>query len=137
MSGSSCVDEIGLARAAHQLQKTGWMVGRSFDAGYDLLAYSPKHYRICSIGVVTFDLVGPPKITELKTGLPEKVAKTVTHLIIYVEPPGWFFIARKGDILSNGCEIGAVLDQSGRPLDKNDNPRSFGAFKDQWDQLLK
>ncbi len=137
MRGSSPVDEIGLARAAHYLQKTGWMVGRSFDAGYDLLAYSPKHYRICSIGVVTFDLIGPPKITELKTRLPEKVAKTATHLIVYVEPPGWFFIARKEDILYNAWEIRTVLDQSGRPLDKNDNPSSFGLFKDHWDQLLK
>jgi hypothetical protein len=136
VSGSSCVDEIGLARAAHHLQKAGWMVGRSFDAGYDLLAYSPKHYRICSIGVVTFDLIGPPKPTELRAELPVKVTKTATHLIVYVEPPGWFFIARKEDILVNGGEIRAVLDQSGRPLDKNENPKSFGIFKDQWDQLL-
>ena len=136
MSGSSAVEEIGLARAAHHLQNTGCIVGRSFDTGYDLLAYSPKHYRICSIGVITFDLIGPPKITELRKALPEKVAKTATHLIVYVEPPGWFFIARKEDILLKGDEIRSVLDQSGRPLDKKDNPSSFGIFKDQWERLL-
>ncbi|MFP4564149.1 MAG: hypothetical protein ACLFRY_12655, partial [Spirochaetia bacterium] len=92
---------------------------------------------ICSIGVVAFDLIGPPKITELKYRLPEKTAKTATHIIVYVEPPGWFFIARKKDVLDNACEIRSVLDQSGRPLDKKENLKSFGLFKDQWDQLLK
>lgn len=137
MSGSSCVDEIGLARTAHHLQKIGWMVGRSYDPGYDLLTYSPKHYRICSIGVVTFDLTGPAKIAELRRQLSEKTVRTATHIIIYIEPAAWFFIARTEDIIDDAGGISSVLDQSGRPLDEKDNHLSFGRFRNMWDQLFK
>ena len=60
-----------------------------------------------------------------------------SHIVIYVEPHGWFFIARKGEILTEKGNIFAALNEGRTLRVPREGSKSFARFKDCWDELLK
>jgi hypothetical protein len=132
----SALHEIATARIALSIQKMGWMVGRSYDQAYDLLAYSPKHYRICGIQVESFELQGSGQEFSLKRGVESSSLSRCTHIAVYVEPKEWIYIAPKEKIVGPEGIIGAVLDTAGIGLDEIDNSFSFGRYRESWEELL-
>lgn len=128
--------EIAVSRIACNLQKMGWMVGKAYDNNYDLLAYSPKHYRICSIRVLVFDITGQNRELELKYPLDAESLPACTHLAVYIEPKGWIYIASKNKMVTPEGYVQAVLSPSGTCLDSRENPAAFALYRDKWDELL-
>ena len=133
---AAALEEIAISRIACNLQKMGWMVGKSYDENYDLLAYSPKHYRICSIQVQAFDITGQNREVELKRPVEPETLPGCTHIAVYIEPKGWIYIAAKNKIVTPEKCVQTVLSPSGGCLDTGDNPAAFGMFRDKWDELL-
>ncbi len=134
---TAALKELAVSRLACNLQKMGWMVGRSYDENYDLLAYSPKHYRVCSIQVHAFDISGQNREVELKRAVDKETLPGCTHIAVYIEPKGWLYIASKDKIVtSEGC-VRTVLSSSGACLDARDNPAAFGTYREKWDELLR
>ncbi len=62
---------------------------------------------------------------------------TCTHIIVYVEPHGWYFIARKDDVLTEKGNIFAAINEKGELRKPERGSKSFARFQDAWGELLK
>jgi hypothetical protein len=134
---TAALKELAVSRLACNLQKMGWMVGKSYDENYDLLAYSPKHYRVCGIQVHAFDISGQNREVELKRAVDKETLPGCTHIAVYIEPKGWIYIAAKEKIITPDGFVRSVLSPAGGCLDERDNPAAFGPYREKWDELLR
>ena len=101
MSRNLALEKVGKARVAYMLQQRGWKVGDAFDDGFDLLAFHPtKSKRPCYIELKTMDTENRKAGVNLTAPVSKMERDTCTHIIVYVEPQGWVFIARKENVLT-------------------------------------
>src|SRR5208283_2039972 len=99
MSRNMALEKVGRARVAYMLQQKGWKVGEAFDDGYDLLAYHPTSKKVCLIELKAMDLDNRSPGVNLTAPLTATEIGTCTHIIVYLEPQGWVFIAKKKKVL--------------------------------------
>lgn len=137
MSKNQALERVGRARVAYRLQQKGWLVGEAFDDGYDLLAVKNSKF-VCKIELKTMDLDNRGTQSNLTAPVSQKERETCTHIIVYIEPAGRYFIARKDKILTNKGNIFAAIakDRSGLRYPKG-NSFSFARFEDAWEELEK
>jgi hypothetical protein len=135
MSRNQALEKVGRARVAYKLQQQGWCVGEAFDDGYDLLAHHPERNVTCYIELKTMDLSNRGKDSNLTAPVSEKERNTCTHIIVYLEPEGRYFIARKDKILTKGS-IFAATNENGIFRTPTKNSKSFAPYEDHWDELL-
>jgi hypothetical protein len=131
------LEKVGRAKVAYELLKKGWKVGEALDDGYDLLAYNPETKRTVFIEVKAMDIDNRSEGVNLTSKISPTEYDTCTHVIIYVEPKGWFFIARKAKIVTHSSSVFAALDRNGELRKPNENKLSFAKYKDCWDELLE
>ena len=136
MSRNMALEKVGRARVAYMLQQRGWKVGEAFDDGYDLLAYHPKSKRVCLIELKAMDLDNRSPGVNLTAPLTGTEIGTCTHIIVYLEPQGWVFIAKKKKVLTKSHGIFAAVDKSGNLRRPREGSFSFTPFKDKWQELL-
>ena len=137
MSRNMALEKVGRARVAYMLQQRGWKVGEAFDDGYDLLAYHPKKSKKpCYIELKTKDLENLSPTNNLIAPLTKTERSICTHIIVYVEPKGWVFIAKKENVLPPGGSIFAALDKNRNLRQPKKGSKSFAPFKDRWDELF-
>jgi hypothetical protein len=60
-----------------------------------------------------------------------------THIIIYGEPHGWYFIGRKQDVLTDNGNIFAAINAKGELRKPRNGSKSFARLQNTWDELLK
>jgi len=113
MSRNQALEKVGRARVAYRLQQEGWRVGESFDDGYDLLAHHPEQNVTCYSELKTMDLSNRGEDTNLTATVSKSEQKTCTHIIVYLEPEGRYFIARKDKILTAKGNVFAAIDVEG------------------------
>lgn len=113
MSRNQALEKVGRARVAYFLQQRGWLVGEAFDNGYDLLAVYPETRDVCLIELKTMDLNNRGAETNLTAPVSKKEQESCTHIIVYLEPHGRCFIARKDKILTNRGNIFAATTREG------------------------
>lgn len=105
MSRNQALEKVGRARVAYRLQQLGWLVGEAFDDGYDLLAVFPKSEIVgkdivCKIELKTMDNDNRGADSNLTAPVSPKERESCTHIIVYLEPEGRYFIARKDKVLT-------------------------------------
>jgi len=115
----------------------GWQVGEAFDDGYDLLAHHAESNTVCRIELKTMDIGNRSKGVNLTAPVSPTERRHCTHIVAYVEPHGWFFIARKDRVLTEGGNIFAAINERGELRKPRGNSMSFATFKDAWEQLLE
>ena len=137
MSKNQALEKVGRARVAYRLQQKGWSVGEAYDDGYDLLAVMNDKI-VCKIELKTMDLDNRGPQSNLTAPLSLKERETCTHIIVYLEPVGRYFIARKDKILTNEGNIFAAINKDRSALRKpKENSFSFARYEDAWDELEK
>lgn len=122
---------------AYKLQTMGWQVGEAFEDGYDLLAFHPQHNKVCRIEVKTMDISNRSEGVNLTAPVSLTERKVCTHIIVYVEPHGWYFVAKKEHILTPSGNIFAAIDRNGTLRTPKKRSKSFVPFQDAWDELLR
>ena len=137
MSRNQALEKVGRARVAYVLLQKGWCVGEAFDDGYDLLAHHPDHNTTCYIELKTMDSSNRGAGTNLTAPVSTKERETCTHIIVYLEPEGRYFIARKNNILTDHGNIFAATNEQGELCIPRENSNSFAKYEDAWDELLK
>ncbi len=137
MSRNLALEKVGRARVAYMLQQRGWKVGEAFDDGYDLLAYHPKSKKTSLIELKTMDTENRAAGVNLTAPLTETERSTCTHIIVYVEPQGWVFIAKKQNVLTPKGNIFAAVDDKGNLRQPKKGKKSFTPFKNKWEELLR
>ncbi len=130
------LEKVGRARVAYLLQQRGWKVGEALDDGYDLLAYDPNSKKVCLIELKAMDTENRSAGVNLTAPLTETEINTCTHIIVYLEPQGWVFIAKKENVLTPKGNIFAALDENGNLRQPKEGSKSFAPFKDRWEELL-
>jgi hypothetical protein len=130
------LEKVGRARVAYKLQQNGWRVGEALDDGYDLLAFHAASGRVCLIELKTMDLSNRSPGVNLTAPVTPEEAATCTHIVAYVEPEGWYFVAKKEHVLTDGGNIFAAVDDNGNLRSPRPGSKSFAAFRDKWDELL-
>jgi hypothetical protein len=140
MSRNQALEKVGRARVAYRLQQLGWLVGEAFDDGYDLLAVFPKSDIVakdivCKIELKTMDNDNRGAGSNLTAPVSPKERESCTHIIVYLEPEGRYFIARKDKILTNKGNIYAATDNSGNLRKPREGSFSFSRYEDKWDEL--
>jgi len=130
------LEKVGRARVAYMLQQRGWKVGEAFDDGYDLLAHHPKRKKVCLIELKAMDTENRSAGVNLTAPLTETEINTCSHIIAYLEPQGWVFIAKKKKVLTPGGNIFAAMDESGNLRQPKKGSKSFAPFKDKWDEMF-
>ena len=136
MSKNQALEKVGRARVAYKLQQKGWLVGEAFDDGYDLLAVKKDENIICKIELKTMDVDNRGQQSNLTAPVSLKERESCTHIIVYLEPDGRYFIARKDKILTNKGNIFAALDKSNNILRKpNEDSFSFAKYENAWEEL--
>ena len=137
MSRNQALEKVGRARVAYKLQQKGWRVGEAFDDGYDLLAHHPERNATCYIELKTMDSSNRGKDSNLTAPVSAKERDTCTHIIVYLEPEGRYFIARKNRILTPKGNIFAAINDKGVLRAAKENSYSFAKYENAWDELLK
>jgi hypothetical protein len=136
MSRNQALEKVGRARVAYKLQQKGWRVGEAFDDGYDLLAHHPEQNVTCYIELKTMDSSNRGKESNLTAPVSAKERDTCTHIIVYLEPIGQYFIARKDRILTPKGNIFAATNDKGELRKQKEDSYSFAKYQDAWDELL-
>ena len=138
MSKNQALEKVGRARVAYKLQQKGWLVGEAFDDGFDLLAVkeNEKGKIVCKIELKTMDLENRGPQSNLTAPVSPKERENCSHIIVYLEPEGRYFIARKDKILTTKGNIFAAVNKVGNKLraPKNDS-FSFVRYEDSWEEL--
>jgi hypothetical protein len=117
--------------------RQGWRVGEAFNDGYDFLAHHPEQNVTCYIELKTMDSSNRGKDSNLTAPVSPKEQNTCTHIIVYLEPKGQYFIARKDRILTSKGSIFAATNEKGELRVPRENSNSFTNYEDAWDELLK
>jgi len=136
MSRNQALEKVGRARVAYVLQQRGWRVGEAFDDGYDLLAHHPDRDVTCYIELKTMDASNRGKGSNLTAPVSAKERNTCTHIIVYLEPEGRYFIARKDKILTPKGNIFAAINDKGILRVPRENRNSFAKYENAWEELL-
>lgn len=136
MSRNQALEKVGRARVAYKLQQKGWRVGEAFDDGYDLLAHHPEQNVTCYIELKTMDSSNRSKDSNLTAPVSPKERDTCTHIIVYLEPIGQYFIARKDRILTPKGNIFAATNDKGELRKQKEDSYSFAKYQDAWNELL-
>lgn len=137
MSKRLALEKVGRARVAYQLQSDGWRVGEALDDGYDLLAHHPERGVTCLIELKAMDIRNRGRGSNLTAPVSATERRTCTHIIVYVEPNGWYFIARKSEVLTPKGNVFAALHQHGGLRTLKSGSKSFARFKDAWSELFR
>ena len=137
MSRNQALEKIGRAKLAYVLMKEGWQVGEAFDDGYDLLAHHSASNTVCRIELKTMDIDNRSKGVNLTAPVSPTERNHCTHIVVYVEPKGWFFIARKDRILTDAGNIFAAINENGERRKPRGESKSFAKFQNAWGQLLE
>lgn len=137
MSRNLALEKVGRARVAYMLQQRGWKVGEAFDDGFDLLAHHPKSKKTSLIELKAMDLDNRSPGVNLTAPLTKTEISTCTHIIVYLEPKGWVFIAKKEDVLTPKGNIFAAVNDKGDLRKPKKGKKSFAPFKDKWQELLR
>lgn len=135
MSRNLALEKVGRARVAYKLQQQGWRVGEAFDDGYDILAHNPFSNITCYIELKTMDSSNRSKKSNLTAPITQKEKATCTHIIVYLEPEGRYFIARKSQIITEKSSIFASTNEHGKLRTPQANSKSFAKFEDSWQEL--
>ena len=140
MSRNQALEKVGRARVAYRLQQMGWLVGEAFDDGYDLLAVFPQSEMVsndivCKIELKTMDNDNRGAGSNLTAPVSSRERESCTHIIVYLEPEGRYFIARKDKILTNKGNIYAATDSTGKLRNYRENSFSFTRYENSWDEL--
>ena len=135
MSKNLALEKVGRAKVAYELQLKGWLVGEAFDDGFDLLAVKNEKI-VCKIELKTMDIRNRGEKSNLTAPISKKEKETCTHIIVYLEPDGLFFIAKKEKIITNMNNIFAALNKKTRKIrvPKN-NSFSFAKYENAWEEL--
>lgn len=136
MSKKLALEKVGRARVAYKLMQLGWRVGEAYDDGYDLLAYNEKHKKSVLIELKTMDIDNRKTGGNLTAVLTTNEIKTCTHIIIYVEPDGFCFIAPKNKILTSKGSVFASLNNKREFRAPRANCKNFSIYKEDWNQLF-
>lgn len=136
MSRNQALEKVGRARVAYFLQQRGWLVGEAFDNGYDLLAVYPKTKDVCLIELKTMDLDNRAAETNLTAPVSKKEREKCTHIIVYLEPEGRCFIAKKKNILTKKGNIFAATTTDGKLRKPRKGSFSFAEYENAWDELF-
>lgn len=131
------LEKVGRARLAYKLMTDGWQVGEAYDDGYDLLAYHQRNNVACRIELKAMDITNRTDEGNLTAPVSPTEQEHCTHIVVYVEPHGWFFIARKDRILTEKGNIYAALNKKRQLRTPRVGSRSFTPYKDQWSQLFE
>lgn len=115
----------------------GWQIGEAFVDGYDILAHHQEKNVACRIELKAMDIANRTKEANLTAPVSPTEQRTCTHIVIYVEPHGWFFVARKDRILTDKGNIFAALNKDRQLRTPKKGSKSFASFKDQWSQLFE
>ena len=135
MSKNLALEKVGRAKVAYKLQQMGWLVGEAFDDGYDILAVKDKKV-ICKIELKTMDMDNRGPKSNLTAPVSKNEREQCTHIIIYLEPIGRFFIARKDKILTKKGNVFAAINKERNDLTTPRNQSfSFANFENQWQEL--
>jgi hypothetical protein len=113
VSRNLALEKVGRARVAYVLQQSGWKVGEAFDDGYDLLAHHPPTGTVCRIELKAMDIGSRVKGVNLTAHVSPTEQAQCTHIIVYGEPHGWYFIGRKQDVLTDNGNIFAAINAKG------------------------
>ncbi|RKN81045.1 hypothetical protein [Ulvibacterium marinum] len=135
MSRNQALEKVGRARVAYFLQQRGWLVGEAFDNGYDLLAFNTETKDICLIELKTMDLNNRGAETNLTSPVSKKERESCTHIIVYLEPEGRCFIARKEKILTKKGNIFAATTIEGKLRKPRKGSYSFAVYENCWEEL--
>jgi hypothetical protein len=136
MSRNLGLEKVGRAKVAYLLQKKGWLVGEAFADGYDLLVVNPKSKKVCKVELKTMDLENRvANNTNLTAPVSQFERTNCTHIIVYVEPFGDIFIARKNKILTKTGIFCAYNHTKQEYRKAAKNSRSFGPYKNAWHEL--
>jgi len=136
MSRNLALEKVGRARVAYALLQRGWKVGEAYDDGYDILAYHPNHNIAVYIELKSMDISNRTPNGNLTAPISPKEQVSCSHIVIYVEPHGWFFIAKKEDIITEHGNIFAALNEKRELRKSRDKSKSFAKYQDCWDELL-
>ena len=137
MSRNLALEKVGKAKVAYQLQREGWLVGEAFDDGYDLLAHYPKKNKTCFIELKSMDISNRSPGVNLTAPVTPEERKKCSHIVVYVEPEGRFFVARKQNILTDKGNIFAAINAKGELSTPRENSKSFARYENAWYELLK
>ncbi len=135
MSRNLALEKVGRARVAYKLQQMGWLVGEAFDDGYDLLVVFPGLNHHCRIELKTMDIDNRSSKSNLTAPVSQKERESCTHIIVYLEPDGRYFIARKDKILTNKGNIYAATDENGVLRNPREGSFSFSRYENKWEEL--
>jgi hypothetical protein len=119
-----------------RLQQQGRRVGEAIDDGYDLLAYHPGNNVTCYIELKTMDASNRGEESNLTAPVSAKERETCTHIIVYLEPEGRYFIARKENILTPNGNIFAATNNEGELRNQREGSNSFARYENAWEELL-
>jgi len=136
MSKNLALEKVGRARLVYTLMKSGWKVGEAYDDGYDILAHHPVKDRTVFIELKTMDITNRTSAGHLTAPITKTEQVNCTHIVIYVEPEGLFFIARKAEILTSKGNVFAALNKKRQMCKPRAGSRSFARFKNAWNELL-
>ena len=136
MSRNQALEKVGRARLAYALAKRGWQVGEAFDDGYDILAYNDDKKITCKIELKSMDISNRVPNANLTAPVSPVEQQRCTHIVVYVEPEGMFFIARKDRILTPNGNIFAALNAKRQLRTPKPGSKSFAPFRDAWNELL-
>lgn len=136
MSRNQALEKVGRSRVAYALQQRGWKVGEAFDDGFDLLAHHPKTEKVALIEIKAMDIDNRAEGVNLTAPVSKKEQRTCTHIVAYVEPHGWYFIARKDRVITNKGNIHATITPEGKLRPPRRGSKSLTHYKDAWDQLF-
>ena len=135
MSRNQALEKVGRARVAYRLQQQGWRVGEAFDNGYDLLAHHPEKNITCYIELKTMDSSNRGEDSNLTAPVSETERVTCTHIIVYLEPDGRYFIARAQNILTPKGNLFAATDGEGPLRTPRKDSKSFARSENAWEEL--
>lgn len=136
MSRNLALEKVGRARVAYRLQQAGWRVGEALDDGYDLLAHHPEKGVTCYIELKTMDLSNRGTESNLTATVTQKERATSSHIIVYLEPDGRYFIARMDRVLTTEGNVFAATNSRGEFRQPREGSRSFARYEDCWEELM-
>lgn len=137
MSRNLALEKLGRAKLAYELQQRGWRVGEAFEDGYDLLAHYPEQDVTCLIELKSMDVRNRTSDGNLTAPVSPTERETCTHIVVYAEPHGWFFIARKKKVLTAKGNVYAALNDERSLRKPREGSKSLTHFLGRWDELLK
>ncbi len=136
MSRNHALEKVDRAKLAYKLLSLGWKTGEAFDDGYDILAYHPERHVACYIELKSMDITNRAANANLTAPISVVEQQRCSHIVVYVEPEGWFFVARKDRVITPGGNIFAALDVDRRLRTPRDGSKSFAPFRDKREELF-